>query len=211
MKSMIASLVAALALVPAVAHAGDLADRKGVVGIDFELLPTGTIRYNFGGGTTTNATADTAYGVGMLFEDQIDDLVSVGLAPRYILNVKDANSNGDAAAQLDLRARVAVGGKLIPKLRVYGFAEPGWSVLFPPSSVQVNNNHVHPNGFCLDVGGGVALALAHNVRGYFELGYQWGFQSWDASGTVLGQTVTVSGDDKTEYLQLGFGIAALLD
>lgn len=209
MKSLI--LVTALLAVPAAAHADDLAQRAGFLGADFELLPTGSLTSNFAGGNDTTNDLQTAYAVGVFFEDQIDSHVSVGLAPRYIFNLNTANSNGDSSTELDLRARITAGGRVAPKLHVYGFAEPGWGIIFPPDSVQVNNNKVHPNGFIIDVGGGLSYRLTEGVRAYFELGYQWGFESWSATGTVLGTTVTVNGDDKINLLQLGFGLQVAVD
>jgi hypothetical protein len=211
MKFLIATLLATVALTR-LAHADeDLNERKGLVGADFEFLPTGSVTANFAGGNDTTADTATAYGITGYFESQIDEHVTVGLAPRYVFAVNTANSNSDSANMLDLRARVTAGAHVAPKLRVYGFAMPGWSIIFPPSSVMVNNNSVHPNGFVIDVGGGASYHLSSGVRAYVELGYQWGFQSWSASGTVLGQTVTVTGDDKVNYLQLGFGLQVAVD
>ena len=210
MKLTIAMLLAAAALARP-AHADDVNERRGLVGAAFEFLPTGSITANFAGGSDQTQDTQTAYAVSGYFESQIDEHVSVGLAPRYVFSVNTANSNGDSATMLDLRARVAAGGRVAPKLRVYGFAMPGWSIIFPPSSVMVNGNTVHPNGFIIDVGGGLSYHLSPGVRAFFELGYQWGFQSWSASGTVLGQTVTVTGDDKVNYLQLGFGLQVAID
>ena len=211
MKIQIATILATAAaalLVPSIAHAEE---RKGWAAADFELLPSGSIEANFVGGNTTTVSTDTAYGIGIVAENELNPMVTVGLAPRYIFNVIDKNSNGDAAKELDLRARVTAGAMLIPKLRVYGFAEPGYSIIFLPDTVRINNETVHPNGFVIGAGGGARFALSSSLSAVFELGYQWGFQSWSWTGTVLGTQVTVNGDDKVNYLQLGFGLAAAVD
>jgi hypothetical protein len=211
MKFLIATLLAAVALARP-AHADDVTQRKGHVGADFELLPSGSIILGTGGNNTTYA-AQTAYAVGIFAESQIDDLVSVGLAPRYVFHIIGANSNnGDSSSQLDLRARVTVGHAVIPKLRAYGFAEPGWSILFIPQSIEVNNQSYHPNGFVIGAGGGLSYALGENVRAYFELGYQWGFQSTSVTTTVpIVGTVTTDVTASTDFLQLGFGLSAVVD
>lgn len=208
MKSTIALFLAAAALVPSLAHADDLTKHQGLVSADFELLPSGTIEGTFGN-FSSSASADTAYGVGLTFENQINDLISVGLAPRFLFNVIAKNDSGDASTQLDVRARIAAGHTLIPKLRLYGFGEPGYSVIFPPKNN--NGDTVHPNGFVIAAGGGLSFAVTPTVRAMFEVGYQWGFQSWSSSTTVLGTVVTASGDYKDSYLSLGFGLAAAID
>jgi hypothetical protein len=211
MKSTLPLFLAAALLVPALAHADDITQRKSLIGVDFDLLPSGSVTANFAGSGDTTSDLKTAYGIAGDFETEIAPHVSIGLAPRYVLALNAANSNGDSSTELDLRARVTVGGQVIPKLRVYGYAAPGYGIIFPPDSVQVNNNKVHPNGFIIAAGGGVTYAIAPDVRLLVELGYQWGFESWSASGTVLGQTVTVSGDDKVNLLQLGFGLQFAID
>ena len=209
MKSF--AILAVLLAVPAAAHADDLTQRKGLVGADFELMPTGSVTANFAGGNEATSDLQTAYAVGAYFESEVAPHVAIGFAPRYILNLNTANSNSDASNELDLRARITVGAPVIPRFRVYGWAAPGYAIIFPPDSVQVNNNKVHPNGFIIGVGGGASYRLAEDVRVFFEMGYQWGFESWSATGTVLGTTVTVSGDDKVNLLQLGFGLQFAVD
>lgn len=209
MKSMLASLMFALALAPAVAHADDMTQRKGTFGVAFEFLPSGTISWSgslFGVSGSGSQSADVAYGIDVIADTEVNDLVSIGIAPRFLFNVIGKNDNGDASSQIDLRARVAVGHELIPKLRIYGFAEPGYSIIFPPDSNN-NNQKVHPNGFVIAVGGGAAIHFTPKIAATFELGYQWGFQTWSA--TVLGQDT--SGDYKDEYLTLGFGVATTFD
>jgi hypothetical protein len=201
MKSLI---IAASIVVPAVAHADDMTRNKGIVSADFELLPTGTISGSIGG-FSGSTDAATAYGVGLTFENQVNDLISVGLAPRFLFNVKGANDTGDSSKQIDIRARVAAGHELIPKMRLYGFGEPGYSIMFPPNNN--NGQSVHPNGFVIAAGGGLSFELSPTVRAMFELGYQWGFQSWSYSNGGI----TANGDLKDNYLALGFGLSAVID
>lgn len=211
MKTTFALFLAAALLAPSLAHAGDVNQRPGWLGAAFELLPSGTITIGSGNNETSSDT-DTAYAVDVIAASQIDDLVSIGLAPRYVFNVNTKNSNSDSSSQLDLRAHVEVGHTLVPKLRLFGFAEPGWSIVFIPQSVRVNNQTYHPNGFVIDVGGGLSYELNHSVRAFFDVGYQWGFQSTTIT-TDLGPLGTVTTDvtAKDNYLQLGFGLAAAID
>jgi len=201
-RDMKTTLVALLLLVPALAHADD--DRKGFVGADFELLPSGTFDGSFLG-FSGSQSLDTAYGVGLFFDDSIDKYVTVGFAPRFLFNVITKNSNGDASTQLDLRARVTAGPTIAPHLRVYALAEPGYSIIFPPK--DSNGNSVHPNGFVINAGGGLAYALSPSLHGYFEVAYQWGFQTYSYESNGF----STSGDFNTSYLQLGFGLAATID
>src|SRR5262245_44339464 len=107
MKKQLALFIfvaAALVAAPSVARA-DLG--TSWLGADFELLPSGSWKGTF---PTPIGTADfsgdteSAYAIGGLIEEQGNGLLSVGLAPRYIFNVKGKGSSGDAATQLDLRA-----------------------------------------------------------------------------------------------------------
>jgi hypothetical protein len=207
MKSTLALFLSMALLAPAIAHA-DATRHKGIAAADFELLPSGTFDGSFPtplGTISGSQSLDTAYGVGLLFENPINDLISVGLAPRFLFNVITKNDNGDASNELDVRVRVAAGHELIPKLRLYGFGAPGYSVIFPPKNN--NGDTVHPNGFVIEAGGGLSFALTPSLLATFEVGYQWGFQSW-SDDTALG---TLKGDASTSYLSLGFGLAAAID
>jgi hypothetical protein len=211
MKFLIATLLATVALAGP-ARADDVTQRKGFLGADFELLPNGSITIGSGNNNNTN-DAQAATAVGVIAETQVDELVTVGLAPRYVFGINAKNSTGDSSSQLDLRARVTVGGRVgVPKLRVYGFGEPGWSIVFIPQSVRLNNQSYHPNGFVINAGGGLSYELSSSLRGYFELGYQWGFQ-----GTTINVTapplpvVTADVTASDNFFQLGFGLQAALD
>jgi Outer membrane protein beta-barrel domain len=204
---------AGLAAAPSAAHA-DLG--ASWFGANFEVLPSGTYTAsgNIGGATgSTTGDLEPAYAIDLLAEVQGNGLLSIGLAPRYIFNGKVKDSNGDAYTQLDLRGRVTVGPSLMGhKLRAYGFAEPGWSIIFPPKSSAFhdnnNDNTVHPNGFVLGVGGGVAYNVTAKIRAVFELGYQWGFQTWSYNAPIIGN---INGDFKDNYLQIGFGAQFAVD
>jgi len=204
MKNLLASVVAVAALAaPSLAHADG--EKSSVLGVQFDMLPSGSIEVS-GFGATNKSDADAAYGVNVIAETQLNDLVSVGFSPRYIFNVKGSGSgSSDAAQQLDLRARIEVGHTIVPKLRLSLFGEPGYSIVFLPDNVVINNQHVHPNGFVIGFGGGAAFAVTSKLDLTFELGYQVGFQTWSYTATVLGNSVTTNGDAKDSYLLLGFG------
>src|SRR5690349_8313554 len=128
--SMIA--VAALAASPALAHADDDGPDRGWAGAEFEILPSGSYSFDAGNGTKVTQDIKTAYAVKLVAEKDINELISVGFAPRFGFGLIGTNDSGDTSQLLDLRARIAFGHRLIPKLRVQGFAEPGYSILFVP-------------------------------------------------------------------------------
>jgi hypothetical protein len=215
MKHPFASMivVAALAASPVVAHAGDGSDDRGWAGAEFEIIPSGSVAVNAGGSTTTTSDLKTAYAVSLVAEKDINELISVGFAPRYAFGLIGVNDNGDTSQELDLRARISVGHTIIPKLRLFGFAEPGYSIVFVPQTVVVQDQHYHPNGFVVDLGGGASYALSGTLRATFDLGYEAGFQTWSVTYTVpvIGTTVNANGDFKVSYLHFGFGLTAAFD
>lgn len=187
-----------LLLVPSIAHADQ-------VGASLEIMPTGTIVGSLGGFGDTSSSANTAIGFGVLADHAVArrSLISVGFAPRFFFGVKGSNDNGDSAEELDLRLRATIGGEVAPKIRPYFFVTPGYSILFLPDNNNVNNgNSLHPHGFEVGLGGGVSYDVSPTLRGFAELGYQWGFQG--GSFQVIGTTT----DYKLETRYLGIAIGA---
>ena len=59
-------------------------------------------------------------GVTGTFDYAINPYLSIGIAPRLVLNVKaEGNDSGDAGKEIDLRARVTGHFPIIPKLEAY--------------------------------------------------------------------------------------------
>src|SRR5437763_21111 len=106
MKNTItASLLAAACLIPSLAHAQDAtptppAATEGAmgqvstlfVGGDLDLLPLGTIEASGGGQSISSDTA-FAFGLGGFVEKRLTPIFGLGLAPRYIFNVKGSDSS----------------------------------------------------------------------------------------------------------------------
>src|SRR5436190_5634397 len=103
MKHPFASMmvVAALAASPAVAHADDDGPDRGWAGAEFEIIPSGTVAVNAGGGNTVSSDLKTAYAVKLVAEKEINELISVGFAPRYVWGLIGTNDNGDTSQMLD--------------------------------------------------------------------------------------------------------------
>jgi hypothetical protein len=203
--SIIASLVAAAALLPTLAHAQDTAissassDSTVFVGGNLQMLPVGTWDVSANGQDTSGDTA-AAFAIGALAEVRVNPIFSVGLAPRYIFNVKGANDT-QSASQLDLAVRFAAGTDVAPKARLYGFVAPGYSWMFTPSNGMTDV--ANPSGLIVGFGGGASYEIAPKIALTGELGYQLGFQSFDVNGTNVGS--------KDNYLQLGIGLVAALN
>jgi hypothetical protein len=160
------------------------------IGAQVELLPTGSLDSE-----PDSATPKVAYGVGLTFDYAITRNISIGVAPRMIFNVIDKDANGDAASQLDLRARVKGHFPIADKIEAYGFVAPGYSIVMLPDS-ELDN----PAGLVLAFGAGATYDLTPRMFVSGEVGYQLGFQRTE----VLGETVDLG----TSYLHVGLGAGA---
>ena len=180
------------------AVADPASDAKICVGGHLGLSPLGTLKAE-AMGTSDSTDAATAFEIGGRLEFQVAPLVSIGIAPTILLGVKSKDAS-DSATQLDLPLRIAVGGEVAPKIRIYGFAAPGYSILFPPSSGTGDTQH--PSGFMIGFGGGVGYRIAPKFTLAGELSYQ--FRFWSESVDVLGTSVDISAQDNF----LTFSLAA---
>jgi hypothetical protein len=180
------------------AQGGDAAEPELWVGGHLGLSPLGTLKAD-AQGAMASADAATALDLGGRVDFSVLPMLSIGFAPTLRLNVKGTNDN-DSGSQLDLPIRVLVGGSVAPMVRLYGFAAPGYSILFPPSGGGDDN---HPSGFMIGFGGGVRYRLAPRFALAGELGYQFRFVS--ETVTALGQQVDVS--EQVNYLT--FTVAAV--
>lgn len=198
MKTRISlSLIAASTLLASAAFADTAAisahaDPKIAVGAQLELLPVGTFHV----GTSQQSqdqSAEVAYGVSGSIDYAVHPNLSIGFAPRLALNVIPTDvTDGDAAQQLDLRARVKAHAKVASGVEAYGYLAPGYSMLF--------NNDDTASGLAIAFGAGATYDLSPTTYLSGEIGYQAGFQS----ESILGQTV----DIHARYLHLGFGAGA---
>jgi len=173
-------------------------DTKMWVGGHLGLSPIGSLKAEAMGMSASTDPA-TAFELGGRFEYQVAPMISIGIAPTILFGVKGKDEN-DSSTQLDLPLRVAIGGDVAPQVRLYGFAAPGYTILFLPSSGS--GDSMHPSGFMIGFGGGVAYRVAPKFSIGGELGYQFRFTSETLS--ALGQSVDVSLQDNF----LTFSVAA---
>ena len=179
--------------------ADETSDAKAWIGGQLDLMPSGTLHESVLG---MSASADMASAIafGGVLDYRVSPLVTLGFAPRVVLNVK-LPTNTNSAKQFDLRARVTVGKDVAPKFRLYGIGTLGYSIMLLPTDPM--GNTYHPHGLILGFGGGISYAINPRLLFIGELSYQLGYQGTTAQG------VSVSfGDD---YLTLGGGLLAALD
>jgi hypothetical protein len=148
------------------------------VGGQVGLSPLGTLKADVGD-TSLSADATTAFEVGGRVEYQVTPLLSIGIAPAFRFSIKSKDDT-DSESQLDLPLRIAVGGDVAPKIRIYGFAAPGYTFLFPPSDPQ--SDATTASGFMIGFGGGASFRLAPKFALSGELGYQFRFPSGSLQG-----------------------------
>src|SRR5215207_9119200 len=91
------------------------------VGVVLSPMPAGTLKGSFGGVT---AEADTSFAFGIMptFDYSLNQFLFIGLAPQFIFNVKGKDGDGDAAKELDLRARIGGIAKIADTIRLFGYA-----------------------------------------------------------------------------------------
>jgi hypothetical protein len=207
MQAFVVSLIACGVVgvvAPGSARAQEVADPaaepKMWIGAQAGLSPIGTLKAEVLGMSLSADTA-TAFEVGGRFEYQVTPLLSIGIAPAFRFNIKGKDDT-DSASQLDVPLRIAVGGDVASAIRVYGFATPGYTFLFPPKDEQGNSDNA--SGFMIGFGGGVAFRPAPKFSLSGELGYQFRFPSGSVQGG--GQSVDVSYQDN--YLTFMIGAAA---
>jgi hypothetical protein len=158
-------------------------------GAQIDLLPIGSYDVKVGEFESDGDLA-FAYGIGASIDYAVTPMISVGFAPRYIMNVKDTDSDGDAASELDLRLRVKASFPVSPGMAAYGFVTPGYSIIMAPEDAGDVDD---PAGFAIGFGGGATYDVSPSLFVNGELGYQLGFQKSDAF------------EFQTAYLHIGFG------
>jgi len=167
------------------------------LGAQVEVLPVGSGKATLGG-TTMTTDADIAYGVTGTFDYALTPYLSIGAAPRLVLNVipNDAAPGGHADKELDLRARILGHFAVAPKLEVYASVAPGYTMLMS-SEDGVSN----ATGFAIGGAAGLTYDISPKMFLSGEVGYQRAFTSADL--TVGNQTM--SGDLALSYMHVGLG------
>jgi opacity protein-like surface antigen len=162
-----------------------------------ELLPLGSGKQTLGGMSFSRDTA-LAYGISAAFDYAITPYLSVGVAPRLVLNVKPSDQEGGTTdKEIDLRARVVGHVPVAPGLEIYGSLSPGYAFVLPGQD-GVDT----AKGFAIAGAAGVTYDVSSKLFLGVEAGYQRAFTSADVM-TTPGQTVSTDLD--LSYMHVGIG------
>lgn len=165
------------------------------LGAQIEMLPLGSAEVS-AGGVSASSDAAVAYGVSATFDYAVTPWLSIGAAPRLVLNVnqKDAPSGSDAGKEVDVRARLVAHYPVMPRVEVYGALQPGYSFVIPSQGDT-------QSGFA--IGGAIGATYDVSPKLYLsgEIGYQRAFTSIDE---MVGAS-KVSADFNLSYMHIGLG------
>jgi opacity protein-like surface antigen len=163
----------------------------------FEVLPMGSGKTTFEGQSVTADTA-TAYGITGIVDYAINPYLSIGVAPRLVLNVKstDAGDDTDASKEIDLRARITGRVPVAPGVELYASVMPGYSIV---TSTQDGMNSA--TGFAL----AGALGATYDLTPRFFLGAEVGYQHAFTSVDQMVGNQKLSADLDLSYLHVGIG------
>ena len=173
------------------------ASPKMRVAAQVEMLPVGSGKATIDD-TSMTQDAAIAYGVTGTFDYALTPYLSIGVAPRLILNVisDDADNDESADKELDLRARVLGHYAVAPKLELYAALMPGYAIVLSGTDGVDNSS-----GFAIGGAAGVTYDVSPRLFVGGEVGYQRAFTSNDI--TVGNQTV--SADLSLSYMHVGLG------
>jgi opacity protein-like surface antigen len=163
----------------------------------FELLPLGTGKQSIGGQSMSQDAA-LAYGISAAFDYAVTPYLSVGLAPRLVLNIKPSDQEGGTTdKEIDLRARVLGHVAVAPGLEIYGAVSPGYAFVLPGTD-GVDT----AKGFAIAGAAGLTYDVSPALFLGAEVGYQRAFTSADIM-TAPGQKVSTDLD--LSYMHIGIG------
>jgi hypothetical protein len=188
---------AGLAGLASSAHAGGLS-----VGGQVQLIPVAELTID-DGDDSESEDLNTTVGFAGIVEYAVHPNVSIGFAPRFIIGLEPDGAE-DSASQLDLSARITGRLPVAPKVDLFAYAAPGYSLIFPPDNDLIDFGT--PSGFILGFGGGAAYKVTPTLSVVGEVGYSLGFQSTTVE--ALGQEADA--DVKTNLLHIGLGVQAAL-
>lgn len=165
-----------------------------------DLLPIGSSETTFGEMSSSDSLA-FAYGFGAEAYYEVAPNIRVGIAPRYILNVKGSDSESDeSASQFDIPIRGQYQFAINPQLAAYGMLSLGYSILSFPEPEGSMGDFPNPSGLIIGFGAGARFAINEQLFAMGELGYQLGFQSAEEQGVEVGIA--------TNYLHIGVGVGS---
>lgn len=175
------------------------------LGGELDLQPSGSMTVA-AGGQEVEVDTNSPIGLGAIIDLRISQYVTIGLAPRLLMNVRPKGSISNGGREIDLRSRIRVGNFVAPRWHLHGIGTLGYSWLTHLFAVFDQNgdidHYITSKGLIFGLGGGVAYTIRPNLMFLGELTYQLGFHKAEE----MGQTV----DANTDFLTLGFGIAAAI-
>src|SRR5512140_1960624 len=165
------------------------ASAYGMLAVQLELVPEGTVSAETGG---VSAKADTAttFGVSTSLDYVVVPYLSLGVAPRLTFGIRTGGATLNAT-QLDLRARARIGDLSSDVLAIHGYATAGRSWIYFPMDVT-------SSGFTFGVGLAMNCPIGHSRFITFDIGYQSG----DQSATDKGVDINFS----SSLIHLGVGL-----
>lgn len=196
-KLVVAALAALSLTTTGRAAADDAAGGPLSAAVLVDLFPVGSFHVEIPGFFSQDSSTAFAYGLALHAELALTPVISVGVAPRYILNVitEHANPGTDPASELDLLARVQLNHAVDAETKVFGFGALGYSFLNAP-----DGNSEDSEGLAIGFGAGGRRAMGGRLFAQGEVGYQLGAQKVSGNGI----TSAIS----TNYLHLGIGVGS---
>jgi hypothetical protein len=169
------------------------------VGGGLEMLPIGTVSVSAGGQSQDQGTDTGVFGLNIMALYQVHPMVAVGLAPRYIFNIKGGGSP-DSASMYDIRAVAVAGKEVAPKIHASGMLGLGYASITLPDMGGVSSPS--PAGLTLSFGAMLGYAVSPKLQATASLSYELGFEG-----------VSVMGVDASEHFNhaiFGVGILAAI-
>jgi len=189
MKKSLTFAILAILAAPAISHADTL------VGGQLQIMTGGEVD----GEGDFDGDLETAYGIMLNAEYPVHPNITIGVAPRLAFGVK-LEDQDDGGIMLDIPLRVTGRFLVMPKLAVYAFVAPGYSLIFPE---DWPDNVSDPSGFIFGVGGGVAYRLGRNLALVGELGYTAGFHTATVDLPIIDDETV---DVEHSYPHFGIGV-----
>lgn len=170
-------------------------DVKLWIGPQLDIMPIGRIHRNVAG-VDASTDASMAFGLGGLLDYRVHPYFTIGVAPRFVVPVKEDEAEESASA-FDLRFRGTAGKDVSSTVRLHGIITLGYSWIFDLYEDTAGMGHTS-SGFIFGIGGGIHYAIRPRVLLVGELSYQFGYQRTTITA------IKVEAD--ASYLTFGFGV-----
>jgi hypothetical protein len=135
----------------------------------FVPAPLGLLRSGSPGNVAT-VGSQPAFGFATAFDFLAGPHLFVGFAAAYTFHIVARGTTADAATAFDLTVRFGGSLPVAPKVTVYGYVAPGYSLM------QGAPQGTEPQGPIVGLHAGALLDLTPAWFAALELGYQAGFQ-----------------------------------